>query len=147
MNLVCPLTTSLAPPLQLHITYGLHLHQFTALHTFPSTITPITQLSPITHLPWLSCHTCSSFTHTHISSTLPYTRAKSCSCPGWHSWAFTIPSDCYFCVWPRDSLTLELLNLCLWPRPRLVLFTSLLCLWYSCYFPLTIACLTLPLSK
>ncbi len=39
------------------------------------------------------------------------------------------------------------LNPCLWPRPRLVLFTSLLCLWYSCYCPLTIACLILPLSK
>ncbi len=38
-------------------------------HTFPSTITPITQLSPITHLPWLPHHTCTSFTHSHISST------------------------------------------------------------------------------
>ncbi len=37
--------------LQLHITHGLQLPSFTALttHTFPSTIAPITQLSPITH--------------------------------------------------------------------------------------------------
>ncbi len=36
----------------------------------------ITQLSPIAHLPWLSCHTCTSFTHPHISSTLPCTHCE-----------------------------------------------------------------------
>ncbi len=24
---------------------------------------------------------------------------------GWHFWAFTIPSDCYFCAWPRTVLS------------------------------------------
>ncbi len=24
--------------------------------------------------------------------------------PAWHFWAFTIPSDCYFCAWPRTAL-------------------------------------------
>ncbi len=48
-----------------HTTNGLHLPSCTALHyTFPSTITPITQLSPITHLSWLSYHTC-TLIHTH----------------------------------------------------------------------------------
>ncbi len=60
----------------LHHTTAAH-HLWTAspiihcTHTFPSTITPITELSPITHLSWLSYHTCTSFTHTHLSSTLP----------------------------------------------------------------------------
>ncbi len=44
--------------------------------THISTIALITQLSPITNQPWLSCHTCTSFTHPHISSTLPYTRGE-----------------------------------------------------------------------
>ncbi len=116
-------------------------------HTFPSTITPITQLSPITHQPWLSCHTCTSFTHPHISSTLPYTRCEVLFLPRltflsvYHSlWLLLL------CLTP-DCLTLELWTCACDLDPCLVLFTSLLCLWYSCYCPLTIACLILPLSK
>jgi len=36
---------------------------------------------------WLSCHTCTSFTHTHISSTLPCTHCEVLICPGCHFWA------------------------------------------------------------
>ncbi len=116
-------------------------------HTFPSTITPITQLSPITHQPWLSCHTCTSFTHPHISSTLPYTRCEVLFVPRltflsvYHSlWLILL------CLTP-DCLTLELWTCACDLDPCLVLFTSLLCLWYSCYCLLTIACLILPLSN
>ncbi len=50
---------------------------FTAL-TMPThhTIALITQLSPIIHLPRLSRHTCTSFTHPHISNTLPCTHCE-----------------------------------------------------------------------
>ncbi len=93
-----------------HTTAALHpwttapIIHCTMTHTFPSTIAPITQLSPITNQPWLSCHTCTSFTHPHIAAHFPTHVAKSCSCPGWHFWAFTIPFDCYFCAWPRTAL-------------------------------------------
>ncbi len=50
------------------------------------------------------------------------------------------------CLTP-DCLTLELWTCACDLDPCLVLFTSLLCLWYSCYCPLTIACLILPLSN
>ncbi len=116
-------------------------------HSFPSTITPITQLSPITNQTWLSHHTCTSFTHPHISTTLPYTRCKVLFLPRLtflsvhHSlWLLLL------CLTP-DCLTLELWTCACDLDPCLVLFTSLLCLWYSCYCPLTIACLILPLSN
>ncbi len=120
---------------------------YTTTHTFLSTIAPITQLSPITNQPWLSCHTCTSFTHPHISSTLPYTCCEVLFLPRltflsiYHSlWLLLL------CLTP-DCLTLELWTCACDLDPCLVLFTSLLCLWYSCYCPLTIACLILPLSN
>ncbi len=51
-------------------------------HTFPSTITPITQLSPFTHQPWLPHHTCTSFTHSHKSSTQTLTQCEVLFSPG-----------------------------------------------------------------
>ncbi len=54
-------------------------------HTFPSTITPITQLSPFTHQPWLPHHTCTSFTHSHKSSTQTLTQCEVLFCPGYIS--------------------------------------------------------------
>ncbi len=51
-------------------------------HTFPSTITPITQLSPFTHQPWLPRHTCTSFTHSHKSSTQTLTQCEVLFSPG-----------------------------------------------------------------
>ncbi len=72
-------------------------------HTFPSTITPITQLSPITHLPWLSHHTCTSFTHTHLSSTLPCKLCEVLFLPRLTFLSVTHPAGCYLCVWPRTA--------------------------------------------
>ncbi len=67
------------------------LHQSHSCHH--SLINPDCLTTPAPH----------SLTHikaAHIHSPI----AKSCSCPGWHFWAFTIPSDCYLCVWPRTAL-------------------------------------------
>ncbi len=69
-------------------------------HTFPSTITPITQLSPFTHQPWLPHHTCTSFTHSHKSSTQTLTQGEVLFCPGLHSERY---SSCHLCVWPRTA--------------------------------------------
>ncbi len=106
-----------------------------------------TNYTAVTDQPWLSCHTCTSFTHPHISSTLPYTRCEVLFLPRltflsvYHSlWLLLL------CLTP-DCLTLELWTCACDLDPCLVLFTSLLCLWYSCYCPLTIACLILPLSN
>ncbi len=95
-------------PHLLHHTTAAH-HPWTAspiihcTHTFPSTITPITQLSPITHLSWLSHHTCTSFTHTHISSTLPCKHCKVLFLPRLKFLSITHPAVCYLCVWPQTA--------------------------------------------
>ncbi len=90
--------------------------------------TQITQLSPFTHQPWLFHHTCTSFTHTHISSSLPCTHRKVLFCPGWHSErfpCFLIPCvylDCLFTLtvcclpfWP--CLPVDIFSVCCLPRP------------------------------
>ncbi len=86
----------------------------TTTHTFPSTIAPITQLSPITNQPWLSCHTCTSFTHPHRSSTHPYIRCKVLFCPGWHSERFPcilLPCVYLDCLYYSDPLLPAFLTL------------------------------------
>ncbi len=130
-----PLTT-----LQLHITHGLQLPSFTALrHTH---IHHCTNYTAVTNLPWLSCHTCTSFTHPHISSTLPYTRCEVLFCPGWHSERF--PCFLIPCVYLdySDRLLPALLTLpacwyllCLLPAPTFALSLLLILpsLHYSCY--------------
>ncbi len=119
----------------------------TTTHTVPSTIAPITQLSSITNQPWLSCHTCTSFTHPHISSTLPYARCKVLFLPRLTFMSVIHPAICYLCVWPWTARPWN-------SEPVLVTSTPA---WYclrlcsasdipvSC--PLTIACLILPLSN
>ncbi len=87
----------------------------TTTHTFPSTIALITQLSPITNQPWLSCHTCTSFTHPHISSTLPYTRCEVLFLPRL-TFLSVFPVFCYP-VFDPGLPDLGTLNLCLWPQP------------------------------
>ncbi len=57
-------------------------------------------------------------------------------------------SSCYLlllCLTP-DCLTLELWTRACDPDFCLVLFTSLPCLWYSCFCPLTFACLILSIK-
>ncbi len=60
-------------------------------HTFPSTITSITQLSPFTHQPWLPHHTCTSFTHSHKSSTQTLTQCEVLFFP-WLTFQSVFPS-------------------------------------------------------
>ncbi len=93
-----------------------------ALHShIPSTITPITQLSP--------------FTHSHKSTHKHSLSAKSCFAP----------ADILSVILPAISVfdpglpDLGTLNLCLWPRPLPgIVYVSAL-LWYSCFCLLTIA--------
>ncbi len=73
-------------------------------HTFPSTITPITQLSPFTHQPWLPHHTCTSFTHSHKSSTQTLTQCEVLFPPGYISERFS-----QF-VFPCTTWTVDLLS-------------------------------------
>ncbi len=94
-----------------------------------------------THQPWLPHHTCTSFTHSHKSSTQTLTQCEVLFCPGLLSALFFLPS---LCLTP-DCPTLELWTCACDLDPCLVLFTSLLCLWYSCFCLLTIARLFLPL--
>ncbi len=125
----------------------LQLPSFTALTT-PThhTIALITQLSPITHLPWLSRHTCTSFTHPHISSTLPCTHCEVLFLPCRHFWAL-FPcwiSCCRLGLFPRlwensclPNLTLPALLICsvICLPPALIsslnsVFDSVLPTWY-----------------
>ncbi len=48
----------------------------------------------------MSCHTCTSFTHPHISSTLPYTRGEVLFLPRLTFLSVIHPAICYLCVWP-----------------------------------------------
>ncbi len=102
-----PLTTSLAPhysctsPMDCISHHSLHSH--IPIHHYTNH-TAVTNHS----FALIVCHTCSSFTHTHISSTLPYTRCEVLFLPRltflsvYHSlWLLLL------CLTP-DSLTLEL---------------------------------------
>ncbi len=66
--------------LKLHITHGLHLPSCTALtHSHP----PLHPSHSCHHsLISLDCLTCTSFTHTHLSSTLTCTHCEVLFCPG-----------------------------------------------------------------
>ncbi len=135
--------------LQLHITHRLH---------FPSTIAPITQLSPISHLSWLSHHTCTSFTHTHISSTLLCTHCEVLFIPVWHFQVVSLdvfPWTAYttltVCCLPFDpacrlisSLSAACPDLCIAPvaDSALPLLHLLLSLNFAC---LTSTCLSIKL--
>ncbi len=103
-------------------------------HTFPSTITPITQLSPFTHQLWLPHHTCTSFTHSHKSSTQTLTQCEVLFSPGWHSERF--PCFLIPCIY-SDRLLPALLTLpacwyllCLLPAPTL----HCPCCWFCLAF-------------
>ncbi len=100
-------------------------------HTFPSTITPITQLSPFTHHSDCLTTPAPQFTHSHKCSTQTLTQCEVLFCPGYISERF-FPVSVSLFVTPGLP-DLGLLNLCLWPRPLPGMFTSLLCLRYSCY--------------
>ncbi len=92
MNLVATHYIS-CTTLQLHITYGLHLPSFTALtHSHP----PLHQ-SHSCHQSLIcpdSYHTCSSFTHTHLSST----HCEVLFLPRLTFLSVIHPAICYLCV-------------------------------------------------
>ncbi len=113
-------------------------------HTFPSTITPISQLSPFTHQFWLPHHTCTSFSHSHKSSTQTLTHGEVLFSPGYIS--ERSPIHPAISVFDPGLPDLGTLNLCLWPRPLpgIVYVSALPLIFLLC--PLTIACVILPLS-
>ncbi len=114
-------------------------------HTFPSTITPITQLSPITHLPWLPHHTCTSFTHSLISSTHTLTLCEVLFSP-WLTFLSVLPIHPAVSVVHPGLPDLGSLNLCLWPRllPGIVYVSALPLIFL--FLPADLACLILPIK-
>ncbi len=125
-------------------------------HTFPSTITPITQLSPLTHQPWLPHHTCTSFTHSHKSSTQTLTQCEVLFPPGYISERFS--QFVFPCTtWTVDLLSwsfaaclsdlacfMVILSVCRLPCPiALPLISTLPFLRCPRYLCLIFACLTL----
>ncbi len=84
---------------------------------------------------WLFCHTCTSFTIAHISSTHTLTHCEVLICPGYHLWAFSLSIVCFLVLTPASFL--DPLILCWLPRLGLFLHG----LWY-----LPPALTTLPVS-
>ncbi len=92
-------------------------------------------------------HTCTSFTHSHKSSTQTLTHCEVLFCPGYIS-ERSSPYLLSLCVTP-DCLTLDFWTCACDLDPCLVLFTSLLCLRYSCYalWPLLVWFCLCPINK
>ncbi len=113
-------------------------------HTFPSTITPITQLSPFTHQLWLPHHTCTSFSHSHKSSTQTLTQCEVLFSPGYIS--KRSPIHPAISVFHPGLPDLGSLNLCLWPRllPGIVYVSALPLIFL--FLPADLACLILPIK-
>ncbi len=133
--------------LQLHITHGLHLPSCTALtHSHP----PLHQSHSCHHsLISLDCLTTPaphSHTHTFKQHSHMHSPRSLVLAPADISELLPFPLIANS-VFDPGLLTLVLWTCACDLDPCLVLFTSLLCLWYSCYCPLTIACLILPLSN
>ncbi len=113
-------------------------------HTFPSTITPITQLSPFTHQLWLPHHTCTSFSHSHKSCTQTLTQGEVLFSPGYIS--ERSPIHPAISVFHPGLPDLGSLNLCLWPRllPGIVYVSALPLIFL--FLPADLACLILPIK-
>ncbi len=113
-------------------------------HTFPSTITPITQLSPFTHQLWLPHHTCTSFSHSHKSSTQTLTQCEVLFSPGYIS--ERSPIHPAIAVFHPGLPDLGSLNLCLCPRllPGIVYVSALPLIFL--FLPADLACLILPIK-
>ncbi len=143
-----------------------HMDSYTTLQlhiTPPQTTTPIIHCTYDTHIPIHHCTNHTAVTnhslalivppHLHLIHTHTYKQHTSMHSP----WSLVLapadiseryPSCCLLslCLTP-DCPTLELWTCACDPDFCLVLFTSLPCLWYSCFCPLTFACLILPLSN
>ncbi len=141
-----PLTTSLAPhysctsPMDCISHHSLHshipIHHYTN-HTAVTNHSLTLIVSPHLHL--IHTHTYKQHTSMQTLQSLVLAPADISECY----------SSCYLlslCLTP-DCPTLELWTCACDPDFCLVLFTSLPCLWYSCFCPLTFACLILSIKQ
>ncbi len=83
---------SCTSPMDYNSHHSLHYDTHSSIHH-------CTNYTAVTNQPWLSCHTCTSFTHPHISSTLPYTRCEVLFLPRLTFLSVIHPAICYLCVW------------------------------------------------
>ncbi len=123
MNLV-PTHSNCTSPLDYISHHALHSHIPVHHYTNHTAVTIHSSL-------WLPHHTCTSFSHSHKSSTQTLTQCEVLFCPGYISER----SSLYLLslrVTP-DCPTFDLWTCACDLDPCLVLFTSLLCLWYTCY--------------
>ncbi len=134
MNLV-PTHSNCTSPMDYISHHALHSHIPVHHYTNHTAVTIHSSL-------WLPHHTCTSFSHSHKSSTQTLTQCEVLFWPGYIS-ERSSPYLLSLCVTP-DCPTFDLWTCACDLDPCLVLFTSLLCLWYSCFCLLTIACLILP---
>ncbi len=74
--------------------HSLHYDTYISIHH-------CTNYTAVTNQPWLSCRT--SFTHPHISSTLPYTCCEVLFLPRLTFLSVIHPASCDLCVWPRTA--------------------------------------------
>ncbi len=123
MNLV-PTHSNCTSPLDYISHHALHSHIPVHHYTNHTAVTIHSSL-------WLPHHTCTSFSHSHKSSTQTLTQCEVLFCPGYIS-ERSSPYLLSLCVTP-DCPTFDLWTCACDLDPCLVLFTSLLCLWYSCY--------------
>ncbi len=129
--------------LKLHITHGLHFPSCTALtHSRP----PLHQSHSCHHslINWLPHHTCTSFSHSHKSSTQTLTQCEVLFSPGYIS--ERSPIHPAISVFHPGLPDLGSLNLCLWPRllPGIVYVSALPLIFL--FLPADLACLILPIK-
>ncbi len=142
-----PLTTSLAPhysctsPMDCISHHSLHSH--IPIHHYTNHTAVTNHSFVLIVLPHL--HLIHTHLHTHLSSTLPCKHCEVLFLPRLTFLSVIYPAICYLCLTP-DCPTLELWTCACDPDFCLVLFTSLPCLWYSCFCPLTFACLILSIK-
>ncbi len=123
MNLV-PTHSNCTSPMDYISHHALHSHIPVHHYTNHTAVTIHSSL-------WLPHHTCTSFSHSHKSSTQTLTQCEVLFCPGYIS-ERSSPYLLSLFVTP-DCLTLDFWTCACDLDPCLVLFTSLLCLRYSCY--------------
>ncbi len=137
MNLV-PTHSNCTSPMDYISHHALHSHIPVHHYTHHTAVTIHSSL-------WLPHHTCTSFSHSHKSSTQTLTQCEVLFSPGYIS--ERSPIHPAISVFDPGLPDLGTLNLCLWPRPLpgIVYVSALPLIFLLC--PLTIACVILPLSN
>ncbi len=137
MNLV-PTHSNCTSPMDYISHHALHSHIPVHHYTNHTAVTIHSSL-------WLPHHTCTSFSHSHKSSTQTLTQCEVLFSPGYIS--ERSPIHPAISVFDPGLPDLGTLNLCLWPRPLpgIVYVSALPLIFLLC--PLTIACVILPLSN